>query len=242
MSTIAPADLAAQERLDRVAKSPAKRAPHTSDAVKEARARVKAKYSPEQWATLMADKEARRFERERCRRIACQRTMDDGEPVWRLRWSLPGFIATYRSLNATVCGQCIAAASRTGLYQYRRFIVRASEPCGCCGRLVHDVAGYSAWPRYYCCENCRRKGESARKAALGRARRAEVRGPSRECGVCGEAFETKRANAQFCSGLCRQKAYRRRAALRLSFPGHSQGNGKRNAITADHPQQAEGLS
>jgi len=33
---------------------------------------------------------------------------------------------------------------------------------------------------------------------------------SRDCQVCGKAFEPHRAGAQYCSDACRQRAYRRR--------------------------------
>lgn len=66
---------------------------------------------------------------------------------------------------------------------------------------------------HFCSEACKRKQASQRYAAIARQRRAEARGPSRQCAVCGEPFEPARADARYCSPACKQKAYRVRVTL-----------------------------
>jgi hypothetical protein len=68
--------------------------------------------------------------------------------------------------------------------------------------------------RHYCCERCRTKHDAKLCADKARKRRADERGPSRECIVCHEHFEPKRNDAKYCSSACKQKAHR---ALRMSF-------------------------
>jgi hypothetical protein len=86
----------------------------------------------------------------------------------------------------------------------------AYEPQRCKG--CNDPAGRRAsnywnarWWGY--CWKCARDGENARQ----RERRAKARA-NRKCETCGGAFTPKRADGRFCSGACRQSAYRERVA------------------------------
>ena len=107
-----------------------------------------------------------------------------------------------------------------------------AEPCEHCGRLVYYTEWHLGRRRVFCCEKCPKAHHSARLAARARQRRAEARGPSRPCAACGQNFEPSRAEARFCSGTCRQRAYRKDRASRMSFPHSRQWvNGSRNAIT-----------
>jgi hypothetical protein len=56
----------------------------------------------------------------------------------------------------------------------------------------------------FCCQVCSTKAY----AAAARKTRAEARGICR-CVVCDQAFKPSRSDAEYCSGACRQKYYRR---------------------------------
>ena len=86
-----------------------------------------------------------------------------------------------------------------------------TAPCANCGREVNNSE--RRWkPRlwYFCSEACQQRHQSTHQAAVARQQRAEACGPSRACVEFGEHFEPSRADAQFCSARCKQKAYRKR--------------------------------
>jgi hypothetical protein len=150
------------------------------------------------------------FERRRCRCYRCKRAMASSEPVWRLH------ISELKKSMFSVWGMRQSSSIQHFCHQCVGDVHAHSQgECTFCKREIHDCA-HRGWrcPRYYyCCDDCRVRGESARQSAAVRAKRAEARGPSRECVQCGEVFETVRAHARFCSGKCRQSAYRRRGSV-----------------------------
>jgi hypothetical protein len=145
-----------------------------------------------------------------CKCFKCERIMQDGEPIWRIRVGRPGFsILGWPKIKYSIehfCRDCGSQAK----------YAHSQVACEFCKRPMHDAVVRSCGVllrHYYCSRGCEISGTNARANAAARACRAEARGPSRECVVCGEVFETKRADAMFCSGACRQKAYRRRVTV-----------------------------
>jgi hypothetical protein len=142
----------------------------------------------------------------------CGHALAPGAPVWRQRTSYP--IAPFR-LVYTVAPFCERCGKPKGK-------PTTARPCEGCGRPVHHVPSwcnpYAPPPRHALCSRaCRRRQQSA----VARARRAKARSATRACACCGEHFESKRADAVFCSGACRQKAYRRRVTADECLAGET---------------------
>lgn len=78
--------------------------------------------------------------------------------------------------------------------------------CHGCGRTLGRT---DFNPARTCSPECARKAHNARR----RADPAQV-----ECEVCGDTFTPPRADARYCSGRCRQKAYRDRASRSCGRP------------------------
>jgi hypothetical protein len=152
---------------------------------------------------------------ERCDKCwQCKRVLRVNEPVWRQRVDIGrGYFGGWRTAIVPVCERCFADNSEP-------LHVISCGPCDNCGRTVHDAAWRFSRRHRYCCEHCQFVDQSARLAAAARRHRAEARGPSRPCAECGEPFEAKRGDARYCSSACRQKAYRKRGALRVPNDAH----------------------
>lgn len=90
------------------------------------------------------------------------------------------------------------------------------EPCEACGRPVLALhPAFKQTPPMYsdrsppavvCDDRCRHEAQLARQ----RERRAAER--RTDCAECGETFTPARSDAKYCSGACRQRAYRKRKA------------------------------
>ena len=148
------------------------------------------------------------FERTRCRCHKCKRVMEDGEPVWRIRVGYLGFsfmgLPKTKYSVAYFCRQCGPQEAHSDV------------ACEFCNRPIHDTVIRPSGlllRHYYCSDHCRRLGESAPQTAIISKRRADERGPSRHCLTCEEPFEPTRKHAEYCSGRCRQLAYRRKRAV-----------------------------
>jgi hypothetical protein len=87
-----------------------------------------------------------------------------------------------------LCGEDIVVPWRSG----RRYVVRHA-----------DCDGPTGWRRVYHCS-------TACYWRQLRARRREERSRSVICESCGGTFQAPRRGARYCSGSCRQDAYRRR--------------------------------
>jgi len=133
----------------------------------------------------------------------CGRDFQPNEPVWRIRHNTGlGFFGG-STIIAPFCGQCAR--------RYRRHDC-LSEPCEGCGRAVRNTE-WGNRRHIYCSEACAKGCEVRRHSAIARDRRAEARGRTRICAECGETFEPARADTRFCSGVCKQRAYRKRVTL-----------------------------
>jgi len=132
----------------------------------------------------------------------CERVLAPGEVVWRVNtyMGISWFSGASKHWVLPTCEACA-----TGPRKYRRWW--PETPCEHCGRPVRN----QQWMRYrrhtFCCEQC----ESRHYARIARERRALKRTP-RACAECGETFTPRRADALYCSGRCRQRAYRKRKA------------------------------
>jgi hypothetical protein len=73
----------------------------------------------------------------------------------------------------------------------------------------------------------------AQQSTMVRLRRAEARGATRVCAECGETFEPTRADAKFCSGGCKQKAYRKRVTLTECCAGLTLESRNGESVTAN---------
>jgi len=105
---------------------------------------------------------------------------------------------------------CQVCAEQDWHWKYRKL---AQKSCAGCGRPVWSevrliwvdrLDGYEAAP-VTCCEQCAHKV----RLAAAHTKRRDTRG-THECQGCGETFEPTRMDAKFCSGACKQKAYRDR--------------------------------
>jgi predicted nucleic acid-binding Zn ribbon protein len=143
----------------------------------------------------------------------CGRELGNDEAVGRARIFFGrGFFGRWRNVVAPFCGQCLEQHLQRA---YGRGVC-ATGKCEGCGRTVHETERRWHARHHFCSDACRRKHESQRSAAIARQRRAEARGPSRQCVVCNEAFEPARADARYCSPACKQKAHRDRYRVTLN--------------------------
>jgi hypothetical protein len=141
----------------------------------------------------------------------CSRALRPDEPVWRTRVSYSALTIVFgmpctNAMIVPLCEQCRSDDRE----------VYTSGPCECCGRTVHNTEPRWHRKHNYCSDNCKQRHESDCQSAIARQQRAEARGPTRVCEQCGEHFEPVRADARFCSGVCKQRAYRKRVTLSKS--------------------------
>jgi hypothetical protein len=126
----------------------------------------------------------------RCDR--CEHVFQTGDVAYRRRMQLEPDIMSHWKLMS-VCEECVQGW-HPSWWKHRR----APVPClGGCGVLVAD---WHRWQRVTTC--------SKRCSKLV----ARVQHDEQACEVCDEMFVPKRADARYCSGACRQDAYRRRKA------------------------------
>ena len=128
----------------------------------------------------------------------CKREIGPDEPIWRgrtRRVTSMGYGRGY--MLAHLCDLCGPSDWR----DYGR-----AMPCESCRRPVHYSLTNHWRTHTYCDSRCEYEATKAKA----RRRRAEARGETRDCEVCGEVFEPVRADAKYCGSPCRQKAYRRR--------------------------------
>jgi len=130
---------------------------------------------------------------------------------------LDGSFCVYRTERAAVCESCARPVELA--------IATQSAICeGCEQRLLHRDGSRSP----VCCSS--RCEQRVRR----RERRLIWSSP---CDGCGNSFNPQRADARFCSGACRQRAYRQRARSRST-----RGPGRRLARAAPHPRHPRGES
>jgi hypothetical protein len=134
----------------------------------------------------------------------CERVIGPEDEVYRQRFYMGRCLIGYSTRLAPVCSSCCVDKD---LYTKGR-------ACVGCGRLVHNLRDLIYRKHRFCSESCQAKAV----AAVARDRRRQKRGLTRCCDQCGESYEPSRADALFCSGACRQKAYRTRSLRITSAP------------------------
>jgi hypothetical protein len=139
----------------------------------------------------------------------CGHTFEPDEPVWRVRVRTgAGYSGGCSMIIAPFCQQCLKPDWAPAV---------SSGRCEGCGRMAHNTEGYR--DHIYCSGVCAKQCEARRHSAIARQQRAEARGPTRICGQCGGRFEPRRADARFCSGVCKQRAYRKRVTVSKNRTG-----------------------
>jgi endogenous inhibitor of DNA gyrase (YacG/DUF329 family) len=104
---------------------------------------------------------------------------------------------------APVCGDCMALPAREQILALRIIghsgLPIITAPCAGCHRPLVLRLGVRR-KHIYCSDRC-----------YGRIVRPAVAHATVPCAVCGVLYNQTRADSRFCSGRCRQKAYRRRS-------------------------------
>jgi hypothetical protein len=125
---------------------------------------------------------------------ACGRRLTLQETVWRLRLPAGTSPVSRRDVTwvAPACAACLPSA---------RWATVPRRPCEGCGRRVVDCCRSRSRRITSCCERRRRRAWNRRRIT----KRREV-----VCASCGQRFRPSRTDAWYCSGPCRQKAWRAR--------------------------------
>ena len=146
---------------------------------------------------------------------SCERAIGADEPVYRQRFSMGRCLTGYSTRLAPICSSCCV---------HKHLYGTTGRACVGCGRPVHNLHDLIYRRHRFCSEVCQSKAV----AAVARDRRRQKRGLTRCCDQCGESYEPNRADALFCSGACRQKAYRQRS-LRVTSLYRDATSDTRNA-------------
>jgi hypothetical protein len=128
----------------------------------------------------------------------CNRTLAPHEPVWRRRFTRRSMLG-WGTIMVPCCEQHNGVGGVFADYQ-------KPSPCEGCGRTVHTEWSRRLCRRTFCCEVCEVKA----RCGEARDKRRQARGATRVCEQCGETFELTRSDARYCSGPCKQVAYRLR--------------------------------
>jgi hypothetical protein len=148
----------------------------------------------------------------------CHKSVPDGAPIWRVSVGYGGMY--YPPAVQSWCAVCSATLAHRlpdfaeNWSEGERQRLLASYPpqwhpersCDQCGRPVFFDVSRRIPLHAVCGDICR----SAVKLAQARARRARRFRPQATCSICGKLFRPIRTDARFCSGTCRQRAYRQR--------------------------------
>ena len=130
--------------------------------------------------------------------LICGQSYKDGEPIFvdDLRRVYRGRLVIAR---ITLCLECTPDSSmfKNGRIYYR---------CPHCQRPVFHLHGVHHKHRRFCSKMCRRAFYSYRHRLESRARRQSC------CTRCGIGFLAARKDAKYCSGACKQAAFRDRQA------------------------------
>jgi hypothetical protein len=123
----------------------------------------------------------------------------------RLASDAPIYLAKVYGEASSWKARCAAHARSDSFRTYHD-----PKACEFCGRTVHRQIwskGIRSLKMRMYCSDCYR--DANRRAAI---RRRGVRRPI-DCTECSERFTPRRDDAVYCSGACRQKAYRKRRSI-----------------------------
>jgi hypothetical protein len=111
-------------------------------------------------------------------------------------------------LYVPICRRCAGGHDRTrtrrGSYALYRDPSWVAINCLNCRRPIRVPHG-AMLAAQTCCADCERRAEYDRNNARRRVGRYRL-----VCAGCGERFTSRRHDARFCGGTCRQRAHRRR--------------------------------
>jgi hypothetical protein len=135
----------------------------------------------------------------RCRTCKCD--IAPGVDAYQTWWHY-GMSGTYGYSKGYSCKDCADKQQRDNPRQYDR-----TRKCQYCCRVVHllERSEQGRSDRFWCSHDC----EWSEAAAIAKQRR-HLQRATVECETCSRQFVQVRTDSRFCSGACRQKAYRRR--------------------------------
>jgi hypothetical protein len=145
----------------------------------------------------------------------CRQAIGAGDPIWRKPLHMgPGFFGGSRYWIAPCCRRCTPHQED----------YLGPRPCGGCGRPVYTKDDRRVRLRILCSDKCKQQVQAREARELRRL-------DPIPCELCGEVFEPARSDARFCSGACKQIAYRRRVTDRKSVTreGFKSRNARRTA-------------
>ena len=144
---------------------------------------------------------------------ACGRLFETLEPAALCEWVDRTARYRYRSWLVPVCLGCMVLPSLARPWRLRGEVYDcAFKPiietaCDACRRPLRVVLDRRR--RHVCCsDRCLQKVKKTERIA----RRAFT------CATCGAAFQPARTDSRYCSGACRQKAYRARGVQERPGP------------------------
>jgi len=130
----------------------------------------------------------------------CHRELQPLEPIYRL----PLGPVVGQGVRAWFCKACL---DKSGPIWLEKIPVFREQNCEHCARPVFTPSRWKL-KRAICSPKCRGALDTARAKELRTLRRSE-----RQCPQCGRRFTPKRTDGRFCSGACKQAAYRLRMRI-----------------------------
>jgi hypothetical protein len=138
---------------------------------------------------------------------SCERELSKDEPVYRVRGRWQAF--AFNSSFGSVCAKCEAEKYThtyvlNGVERVSRNYWLTAKPCSHCQRPV-IVERHRRGLHFFVC------GTECRQAMYANTRRRTPKKAT--CVVCKKRFLPPRADAEYCSNACRQRAYRLRLGV-----------------------------
>jgi hypothetical protein len=121
-------------------------------------------------------------------------------------WQIVSDLSLCQQENVPLCEDCTTPKEQA-FCQHQR-------DCLGCGMTMHCGWNFAS---SFCSARCQKRSR--------RQRRQQHR-PMMTCTVCKVQFKPKRTDAQFCSGACRQWAYRRRSGPKVGYGGYAPIGGR----------------
>jgi hypothetical protein len=143
----------------------------------------------------------------------CHRELHPLEPIYRL----PVGPVVGQGRYAWFCKPCL---DKSGPKWLSEIPLSREQNCERCGRPVFIPSRWKP-KRPICSAKCRGALETAKAKQRRTSRRVE-----RECPICRRKFTPKRIDARYCSGACKQAAYRWRNS---HFPSNTHSEVKSEA-------------
>jgi hypothetical protein len=129
----------------------------------------------------------------------CEKPLEDSarmvveQVYWQFLGSGENTVGFHQQEIVPVCSECATPKEQAEAY--------SNIICGGCGLELYTSRFEGARLKRTCSTRCEQR--------VRRARHQHMR-PAIQCQVCKKPFKPYRTDAEFCSGRCRQWAYRRR--------------------------------